>query len=204
MSAQNRLIRIAGGLLITLSLLGCSPSEKSAGPPQHNNRAIVILLTICPGASVVYKSPSSNVVITNTPSIPPPPDKIGLDPKTGDLDLTSLVVAKHSGHDHSSRHVDITYALETPCPSDKQYSFYFQHDPKPFKRKDGDDTLNQLNPHSFDDGATSVLLYYRNDGNEKEFAFHINYTVVKTDSGGGETTSKETTPDPNIKNTPVQ
>ncbi|MGZ5933428.1 MAG: hypothetical protein ACXWLV_01825, partial [Rhizomicrobium sp.] len=109
---QNRPIRVAGGLLIALSLLGCSPSEKSAGPPQHNNRAIVILLTICPGASVVYKSPSSNVVITNTPSIPPPPDKIGLNPKTGDLDLTSLV-AKNQSHDDRRRRLDITYALET-------------------------------------------------------------------------------------------
>jgi hypothetical protein len=200
---QNRLIPIAGGLLIAFSLLGCSPSEKSAGPPQPVKRAIVILWTICPGTSEPYKfgSPNTNVVIINDPLIHPPADFIGLNSKTGDLDLTSLKVAAHS-HDDPSRHVDITYALETPCKGNKQYSFYFLNDPKPIEGKNGDD-LQQLKRHHFDDYATSVSIDYRNrtETGYETFAFSINYTVVKTD-GGVDTPHKETF-DPNIKNTPV-
>ncbi|MGZ6022445.1 MAG: hypothetical protein ACXWLQ_07565, partial [Rhizomicrobium sp.] len=184
----------------------CSPSEKSLIPPEHNNRAIVILLTICPRAlqPYTYSSPNSDVETTDVPTTnPPSADKIGLNSKTGDLDLRSLVVPAGSGHDHPSRHLDITYALQSPCPSDKQYSFYFQNKPPPFERKTGDQSIIQLKPHPLDDGATSVLLSYKNDGNEKVFQFRINYTFVKTDSGGVGT-PQDGMVDPNIKNTPVQ
>lgn len=200
MSPQNRLIRVAGGLLIALSLLGCSRFEKSAGPPQHNIRAIVILLTICPGANqpYTYRSPNSDVETTDGSTTNPPPpsaDKIGLNSTTGDLDLRSLSVA-------AGRHIDITYALQSPCPSDKQYSFYFQNIPPPFERKPDDkSTIRQLNLHHFADGATSVLLDYANNGNEKVFTFQINYTLVTKAVGGGENLTLKTI-DPNITNTP--
>ena len=203
MSPQNRRVFVAGCLLTALSLPGCSLFEKIGGAPEHNNRAIVILLTICPGASIAYNSPSSDVVVTKSSITRPPVDKIGLNSATGDLDLTSLVVAKGTGDDRS-RHVDITYALETPCPNNKRYSYYFLNDPKPIKGKD-DDPVGQLKPHSFDNGATSVSVGYNNKtaSGSENFRFHINYTVVETVGGVEGPPSNQTTPDPNIKNTPV-
>ena len=205
---QNRLIRIAGGLLIALSLLSCSTFENQ---PPLTRPPIEILLTINPGQGTIPNrdackfSPLSNVIIT-----PPRPkfgsDLIGFDPNTGEIDLYGLKVVPHTPA-HPSRHVDIIYRLDTPSSIHKEYSFYFTNDNTPLVPKDGDPHQPKqiLKVYPFSDGATSVKVKYQNVYKERyeTFKFYITYTIVQTDSRGDKTSYIGVCDDPNIKNTPV-
>jgi hypothetical protein len=203
---QNRLIRIAGGLLITLSLLGCSTYQ-----PHLMRPPIEISLTISPGQGTkpntdacTFSPLSGNIVVDQTPT--PGSDSIRLDSKTGELDLVALNVAPHNPND-PSRHLDIKYTLAKPPSDDKQYSIYFTNDNLPLVAKDSDPLQpEQLKKDTFHVTATSVKVTYQNVYKEgyETFKFYIIYTIVKTLSGGGHTPPYiGRCDDPNIRNTPV-
>lgn len=191
MSPQNRLFCIAGGLLLALPLSGCTTPEYHGPKEVHG---VVICLIVSPGSqdSYKYSSNSPDVVLDK----PPPPDKIGLNTTTGEVDLTELVVTPGYASD-PRRPVQITYTFD--CAGNGQYSFYFTNINFPIVPKSNDTQKETERVDPFKDGDTNVIVHYRNHPKDMNFPYFIDYTWKKIATGEVE---NRRTPDPNIKNTP--